>query len=355
MIDLTRKLGREIDERKRAEEALMESEEIFRNFMEYSPIYIFFKDKNIRSIRLSRNYETMMGKPMAELLGKNMDELFPSALAKSMIADDMRILNEGKTITVEEEFNGRSYMTTKFPIYINGKPHYLAGYTIDITERKQAEEQIQRSLKEKEVLLKEIHHRVKNNMNVICSLLNLQAKGTTDKTVHAIFKEAGNRVKSMAMIHEKLYSSKDLAHIDFKEYLTSLVKGLADTYNRHDVIFSVDMGIIVLDVNIGIPCGLIANELVSNSLKHAFPRGRKGTVRLGINKNSEGAYVLFVADNGIGIPEEVDFRNTLSLGLQLVNGLARQINGTIELSREEGSMFSITFPGTPENRSEQNG
>jgi two-component sensor histidine kinase len=183
---------------------------------------------------------------------------------------------------------------------------------------------------------------------VVRSLLNLQAKGTTDKEVQAIFEECRNRVTSMSLIHEKLYGSEDLAHIDFREYLQSLVEGIAETYHRHDVVISVDMERIALDVNVGIPCGLIVNELVSNSLKYAFPDGRAGTIKLGINRNSEGNNVLSVFDNGIGFPESLDFRNTESLGLKLVNVLTGQIHGTIELSNEGGTRFTITFPGQDE-------
>jgi len=130
----------DITERKQAEEALQESEDIFNQFMNHSPIYVFFKDENIKAIRLSKNFTEMLGRPLSELLGKNMDDLFPSDLSKSMVADDMRVLKEGKPIEVEEEMNGRVYSTIKFPIHRQGKPTYLAGFTIDITERKKAEE-----------------------------------------------------------------------------------------------------------------------------------------------------------------------------------------------------------------------
>jgi two-component sensor histidine kinase len=223
-----------------------------------------------------------------------------------------------------------------------------------VNNRMKAEDEILRSLKEKEVMLQEIHHRVKNNLQVILSLLSLQAEGIADRPVRAMFEESRNRIKSMALIHEKLYESRDMAHIDFKAYLQSLVSGIANTYKRQDVICSVEMGPVELSVNIGIPCGLIVNELVSNSLKHAFPEGKKGMIRVGINKNSD-SYVLTVEDNGVGFPEEADFRKTSSLGLLLVNVLTRQVLGTIELSRGNGTKFSITFPGTPNIRSGQIG
>jgi PAS domain S-box-containing protein len=237
----------------------------------------------------------------------------------------------------------------------NGKLLRFWGTVQDISDRKQAEEKILRSLKEKEVLLKEIHHRVKNNMQVIYSLLNLQAKSVKDEKVRAMFEESRNRVNSMSLIHEKLYRAVDLAHVDFKEYLQNLVRGVADTYKRRDVVLSVDMEPLALDVNLGIPCGLIVNELVSNCLKYAFPEGRTGMVTVGIRKKDEGTFVLSVADNGIGFPSTVDFRNTQSLGLQLVIVLTGQIQGTIELSNGQGTTFSITFPAEPESKGEVNG
>ena len=161
----------------------------------------------------------------------------------------------------------------------------------------------------------------------------------------------------IALIHEKLYQAKELASIDFREYLKRLMAVIADTYNRPEISLAMDMAEpLALDITVGIPCGLIVNELVSNSYKYGFPEGRKGMIRLGIRKNSDGDNVLSVEDNGIGFPQAVDFRNpAASLGLRIVTVLTSQIHGTIELSRRAGTKFSITFPGTSKDKGTDNG
>lgn len=335
---------RDVSARKRAEEALRESEEIFRSFMEYSPIYVFFKDKDIRGIRLSRNYETMLGKPMEELLGKTMYDLFPSELAKSIIADDTRIMKEGKTISVEEEFNGRVYFTIKFPIHIDGKPRYLAGYTIDITERKKAEEEIQKALLEKETLLKEIHHRVKNNMQVISSLLNLQARKIDDPRLRKPFEESQQRIKAMGLVHEKLYQSKDLTGINFVDYINTIVRELMSSYKIEGgrVTVNINAPDIVLDIDTAIPCGLIINELITNSLKYAFPEGESGEIAINFTR-TDNTYNLTVKDSGIGLPEGFDYMQANTLGLQIVNVLIKQLGGTMQIRSDGGTEAVITF------------
>jgi len=215
----------------------------------------------------------------------------------------------------------------------------------DVTERKRAEERLARSLQEKEVMLKEIHHRVKNNMQVISSLLSLQARGIADDKVRVVFEESRNRVASMALIHERLYGSPDLAHIDFQTYLNGLMSSIRETYHRKDIIFSVVVPqAIALDVNLGIPCGLIVNELVSNSMKYAFPNNRSGLVEVGLRQQGSESVTLEVRDNGVGLPATVDFDNPSTLGLQLVKVLSHQIFGKIEVSRQEGTRFVMTFP-----------
>ncbi|MBU7029835.1 MAG: PAS domain-containing protein [Theionarchaea archaeon] len=227
----------------------------------------------------------------------------------------------------------------------NGQVTHITGVMVDITERKRAEEKIKQSLHEKEVLLREIHHRVKNNLQVVSSLLNLQSEYVKDGQYKKMFGESQNRIQSMALIHEKLYQSENLAEIDFKEYIISLVNGLVRSYEvtADKVSLVIEVEDVSLGIDTAIPCGLIINELVSNSLKHAFPDRRKGeiTIRLrSINDMIE----LVVCDNGVGIPDDIDLKTTESLGLDLVTTLAEyQLDGEITLDRSNGTAFTVTF------------
>jgi PAS domain S-box-containing protein len=225
-----------------------------------------------------------------------------------------------------------------------GKPGLLSFMT-DITERKLAEEKIKLSLYEKDMLLKEIHHRVKNNMQVISSLLNIQSRHVSDERDKELFKESQNRVRSMALIHEKLYQSGDLSRINFAKYLTSITKELFHSYQISPELIELtaDVTETHLGIDIAIPCALIINELVSNSLKYAFPDGKPGHIQISFNQDKKGTYTLTVSDNGIGFPKDINFQNTESLGLQLVNTLTKQLNGKIELDRKKGTRFTISF------------
>lgn len=213
-----------------------------------------------------------------------------------------------------------------------------------IKERKRAEQQTKASLKEKEVLLKEIHHRVKNNLQVISSLLNLQRGSIKDPQTLEIFQESQNRVESMALIHEQLYRSKDLSRIDFADYIRNLVANLFCSYEvrANAITLKINVDNVLLDINAAIPCGLIINELIANSLKYAFPVGKEGEIWIEFNSNND-KFTLIVADNGVGFPQDLDFQNTNSLGLQLVNALTEQLEGNIELDNSVGTKFIITF------------
>jgi two-component sensor histidine kinase len=215
----------------------------------------------------------------------------------------------------------------------------------DITDRKHAEEQVKSSLREKEVLLQEIHHRVKNNLQIISSLLNLQSRNISSEKVKDMFRMSRDRIRSMALIHEKLYQSKDLAKINFSLYIQSITVHLMQTYNASVDRIKLDAEVkdVFLDINKAIPCGLIVNELVSNSLKHAFPDNMKGNIRVLLLSGNNGNLCLSVGDDGIGLSEDVYVQKPHSLGLQLVNDLIDQLGGTLELDLSEGASYQIFF------------
>ncbi|MBD2663290.1 signal transduction histidine kinase [Richelia sinica FACHB-800] len=215
----------------------------------------------------------------------------------------------------------------------------------DITNHKQAEVQIKRSLEEKETLLKEIHHRVKNNLQIISSLLRMQSRRSLDSRTAVLFEESQNRVQSMALIHEQLYQSPNLAQIDFHTYITNLTDNLFRSYGMSQGLIrrQIETNNIYLSLDVAVPCGLIINELVSNSLKYAFLNVQNGKVTIHLHPNDDHTVTLSVSDNGIGIPENLNWENSRSLGLRIVNNLTRQLKGNIRFESNCGTSFHITF------------
>jgi two-component sensor histidine kinase/CheY-like chemotaxis protein len=219
-----------------------------------------------------------------------------------------------------------------------------------LTERDEFDElmesrnQLQEALEEKEMLLKEIHHRVKNNLIIISNLLELQSYYIKDKADLDVFRESQTRADSMALIHERLYRSTDLKRIDFGDYISGLATDLFEVYavapNR--IKLDINAEDIMLDINTAIPLGLITNELLTNSLKHAFPDDRNGIITVTCSKTGD-QFTLTIKDDGIGFPKNLDYRNTDSLGLELVNSLTNQIDGKLELSSARGTEFKISF------------
>jgi two-component sensor histidine kinase len=214
----------------------------------------------------------------------------------------------------------------------------------DITDQKAAEENIRQSLKEKEVLLKEVHHRVKNNLQVISSILNLQSSYVKDKKSLDLLLESQNRIKSMAFVHESLYQTKDFSNINFSSYVENICSNLVHSYSNPEYPpqLKMDLDSIQLNLDTAIPCGLIINELISNALKYAFKGKESGALQVELKSLGEKLRIV-ISDNGKGLPENIDFRNTESLGLQLVVTLVEQINGKIVLETKKGTKFTIEF------------
>lgn len=229
-----------------------------------------------------------------------------------------------------------------------GTVEYFSTLIRDITPLKQAEAALRTSLKEKEVLLKEIHHRVKNNLQVISSLLKLQSAYIEDKDTLALFTDSQNRVKAMALIHEKLYQSSDLARILVSDYIKNLTNNLLQSYSVSSSLIKLNVNVdnVFVDVDTAIPCGLIINELLSNSFKYAFPDGRPGQIWIEFKSTNNSHYYLRIGDNGIGLPPDFNLEESESLGLQLVWNLTEQLGGNIEVNSQNGARFEISFTKT---------
>ena len=220
----------------------------------------------------------------------------------------------------------------------------VSGIGFDITENKKNEERVSQSLKEKEILLKEVHHRVKNNMQVISSILNLQSSYVKDEYALSLLKECQNRIKSMAYIHESLYQTKNFEGVNFSEYISTLSKNLVHTYsvNTKNVKLILNLSDLFLNLDLSIPCGLIINEIISNSLKYAFPSKKGGIIFVNLTVKNKLVNIE-IGDNGIGIPGHIDIKQTQTLGLQLVDTLIEQIDGSLKLERNNGTKFIIKF------------
>lgn len=339
----------DITERKHIEGELKKSEEKFRYLVENISEIIYSVDEKGEVIYVSPAIEVAIGYKTSELIGHSFDEFiypedlprcqkeFQTVLSGHETAGDYRFLTKSGEI--------RWIRTSNRPAFKDNHVIGASGVLTDISDLIQAEEQIKTSLKEKETLLREIHHRVKNNLQIIISLLRLQSRYFKETQSIDLIKASQDRIKSMALIHEKLYQSKDLARFDFGEYIRGLTSHLFQSaiWNTSAVQLEINAERISLDINKAIPCGLIINELVSNALKHAFPEGGKGIVRIDLHPHEKGKYTLVVSDNGVGFPEKIDFRDTKTLGLQLVNDLIGQLKGTIELDRKDGTTFKLTF------------
>jgi PAS domain S-box-containing protein len=338
-------------EKEKMERALRESEAKFRSFIETAEEGVWIIDEQAKTNYLNDAMLKILGYTRNEMMGHSFFEFMDN---ENKIYAKEKLERRKKGFGEKYDFkflhkNGSSVWTiiSAKPLYKDNKFIGSLGMLTDITKRKKMEEELKKSLNEKEMLLKEIHHRVKNNLMVISSLLNLQSNYIKNKEDFDMFLESQNRAKSMALIHELLYRSDDLKRIDFGDYMDNLIKDLFNTYvdDPQHLKLNLDLQNIKLDINTSIPLGLIVNELVSNSLKHAFSNGKEGEINISL-KVEKDEYILIVGDNGVGIPDDIDFKNTDSLGLQLINNLTKQIDGKIELDKSHGTEFSIRFEET---------
>ncbi len=347
--NLIQGISRQISEylfRKRFAEELKHSEERMRSLVENSPDIITIVDKNaivqfINNNTYDYTIEEMVGKKFYKFIQSKYHRKFRKVI-NNVFKNKRAISIE----TTEERKDGSIvwYENHIAPILRDNKVDSIMVITRDITNRIM-EGKLRVSLEEKDVLLQEIHHRVKNNLQVISSLLNIQSKRLEDKQALEFFKKSQDRVQSMALIHEKLYRSEDITKIDFGNYVEELTTQLSISHglDRKSIRWKIDIENIFFDLTLAIPCGLIINELVSNSLKHAFPKDRKGEIYIKMSIQRRKKVTLLIGDDGIGFEREMDFSQIDTLGLQLVNTLVRQINGSISLNKDKKAEYRIIF------------
>lgn len=342
-------LGYDVTERKRTEEALRESERRYRQLIEVAPMLIavhangrlVYTNPATRALYGITDPEYYRDRPVLEFI--HPDD------RKKVYQRIMQLYRNEPVPTTEEKYirpDGTSFTVevSSTPVVFEGLRAILTvGY--DVTLRKQAEETVRASLTQKETLLKEIHHRIKNNLHTVNALLGLQAFNLTPEKVTQALKESQNRIKSIALVHEKLYRSMDVGRLNFAEYLRSLSEDLLRGFGMRDgrVELEVDAEDIYLDIDTAMPCGLVLNELITNSLRHGFPGNRSGTIRVSL-KQVDDNVMLSVEDDGVGLPEGFDVSQSASLGLKLVNSLAGQLEGSLEFEPCSGACVRLYFP-----------
>ncbi len=347
LSDVNANLSNEIVERKKAEAVIEASEQKIKALFNTVNDAILIVDpeghivdvNNITCERLGyRRDELVKMTPhnfvTPEYATKVSERIAESSQGGSSIFETAWVTHDGRIIPTEISSRTIEY---------DGKTAFL-GVARDITERKKAEQLLKQAIKEKETLLKEIHHRVKNNMAVVSSLLSLQANKIEDTTVRSLFEESQQRVKSMALVHERLYQAKDLSSINFADYAKSIVSEIISLHLIDTSLITTEIDIegIELDLESAVPCGLIINELLTNAFKYAFPNNRSGIVSVHFKKN-KGIYILIIKDNGVGLPEGFDYKSAGTLGIRLVGVLTRQLLGTLEIKSDKGTEAIVAF------------
>jgi PAS domain S-box-containing protein len=363
---------RDITERKR-------SVEQFRLAIEASPTGMLMMDDTGAIVLVNAQIEKLFGYPRAELLGQKIEMLVPARFRARHPEFRLHFFGDptARAMGAGRDLNGLRKDGSEIPIEIGLNPlrtpegNFVLSSVVDITERKRASmerenlleqlrtlnadlerrvtertSQLSATLREREILLQEIHHRVKNNLQVISSLINMQVRQLEDASSRDALQECQTRVQAIALIHEKLYQSKDYSRVPFSEYAKSLASSIfaATGISPTTVSLHLAMDDVSLGVDKAIPCGLILNELITNALKHAFPPPNHGTVTVEMHQNADRSILLSVSDDGVGMPDKYELKDSLSLGLSLVYTLAEQLEGKVDIVRHGGTTFRVTFP-----------
>jgi PAS domain S-box-containing protein len=341
------------DDVRRAEQALRASDVRFSSFMNNSQTLAFIKDQDGRILYINNTCEQIWGLSLAVCLGKTNHQLWPAEMADRLDANDAAVIQRDESSQLVEEIslrNGRTVpmLTFRFPFADGDGRRLLGAVSVDISEQVRTQKALVSALAAKELLLNEVHHRVKNNLQIISSLLYMQSESLQDLAAARALQDSQERVQCMALIHERLNLDGEPDRLDFREYASTLARDLFHSYgvDPERIALRFELEPVSLGLNQAIPCGLILNELLTNSLKHAFPNQRRGEILVKLSWAEDQPVKLTVADDGVGLPAEFDWKESQSLGLRIMNILGRQLDGAIQRKTGGGTMFSLEFPRT---------
>jgi len=342
-------LVRDLTKQKKAQEKLRKSEKLFRKLFLKAPGALLMVDKQNRVKKVNQSFEELFGYSEQELLGQDIDSLIVSEdefdSVPRMPGNGFR---EGKfyknVVRYTKEGEPRDILLGAIPVFLDDEPIAGFGIYIDITEQKENQRKLQQSLEEKQVLLEEIHHRVKNNLAIISGFLQLQTFEIEDKKTKEVLNDSQMRIQSIAIVHEMLYQSEDFANISFEEYVKQLVETVKNTlpFEHQHIDIEINAGNVSLDINQAIPCAILINELVTNSFKHAFEGKDSGTICINLQRVRNNISVE-VKDDGVGLPDEFSIENNASIGMNLIKTLTDQLDGKLEINNEEGGCFKVMF------------
>jgi PAS domain S-box-containing protein len=317
------------------------------------PVAMIVVNQHGEIIRMNELAETTFGYQSEDLIGQKVEVLLPPRYRHKHPGYRSGFLAEpsARPMGAGRDLSGLRSDGSEFPVEIGinpvetGEGPMILSVILDLSERKQSEKRIQDALQQKDLLLKEVHHRVKNNLQVIHSLLDLQALKILDHDLVDVLRDSQNRIRSMSLIHQTLYQSQNFAQVDFQRFLGELLPRLTESYGARSRQVNIDIQArdMKLPINEAIPCGLIVNELVSNALKHGFPNERGGKVLVKISQDADQEVELSISDDGQGIPPDMDLTKSDSLGLQLVHLLTRQLHGQLDVQRSNPTRFTLRF------------
>jgi PAS domain S-box-containing protein len=348
LSDNNRKLMEEIRERKLAVDAYQQSELQYHNTLDSIPDWIYVIDRENRFIMMNsslREVHQQNGFP-TDVIGRKIDEIYPFITAATL-TEFRHVFEEGVIYVAEQkmEISGVwHYMETrKVPIFRDNKVYQVMTILRDRSKEKEVEELKQRNAEQKEIMLREIHHRVKNNLAIVISLLSLQLRNNDDPILLRIIRDIEMRIRSMALIHEHLYRSENIDRIPLASYLHALATIITGTFSGHRIRLITELEPVDVSIETALPIGLIANELLTNAFKYAFPAHGEGEIVIGLETCGPDAHILTIRDNGIGLPDHFSLDSEKSLGMFIVRLLVEQLDGQIAINRNHGTEFKITF------------